>query len=196
LTPSTWRASELAGRAAHEPGARLAEAHRQAAAYWQWREWVWPQDDAAGVHDLLGARYQLLQAGDTEDASQVTERAVSQLHTWGAWDQEASLVHDTLARLPADSPRQAVWIHQLGRLAQERGDYDEAARQHQRALDTFERLGDHAKAAASYHNLGILAQLGGDYDEAARQYQSVPSASKSSSATRPADTPPRSWLTY
>ena len=54
---------------------------------------------------------------------EVTEQAVSQLHTWGAWDQEASLIHDTLARLPADSPRQAAWIHQLGILAQARGDY-------------------------------------------------------------------------
>ena len=32
-----WTATELAGRAAREPGQRLAGAHRQAAAYWQWR---------------------------------------------------------------------------------------------------------------------------------------------------------------
>ena len=72
---------------------------------------VWPQDRAADVHDLLEARYHLLQAGDTEDAGQVTERACDQLDTWGAWDQEASLIYDTLARLPADSPRRAAWIH-------------------------------------------------------------------------------------
>ena len=166
-----WTATELAGRAAREPGQQLAGAHRQAAAYWQWRVRVWPQDKAADVHDLLEARHHLLQAGDTEDAGQVTEWAVSQLHTWGAWDQEASLIHDTLARLPADSPRQAAWIHQLGTLAQARGDYDEAARQYQRALDIDERLGDQAGMATSYHQLGMLAQDRGDYDEAARQYQ-------------------------
>jgi tetratricopeptide (TPR) repeat protein len=56
-------------------------------------------------------------------------------------------------------------------LAQARGDYDDAIRQYQRALDIFERLGDQDGMAGSYHQLGILAQARGDYDEAARQYQ-------------------------
>lgn len=75
-----WTATELAGRAARQPGSRLAEAHRQAAAYWRWRVRVWPQDEAADVHDLLEARHYLLQAGDTEDAAQVSELACLQLH--------------------------------------------------------------------------------------------------------------------
>jgi tetratricopeptide (TPR) repeat protein len=166
-----WTATALAGRAAREPGSRLAGANRQAAAYWQWRYRLWPQDAAADVHDLLEARHHLLQAGDIEDAGQVTELAVDRLHTWGAWDQEASLIHDTLARLPAGSPGKASLIHRLGLLAQGRGDYDEAARQYQRSLDIEERLGDQAGMATSYGQLGILAQLRGDYDEAARQYQ-------------------------
>jgi hypothetical protein len=130
-----WTANELAGRAAGEPGPRLPGAHRQAAAYWRWRVRVWPQDQAADVHDLLEARHHLLQAGDMEEAGQVTEGVCLQLETWGAWDQETALIYDTLARLPADSPRRAAWIHQLGMLAQDRGDYDEAARQYQRSLD-------------------------------------------------------------
>jgi tetratricopeptide (TPR) repeat protein len=166
-----WTATELAGRAARQPGSRLAAAHRQAAAYWQWRVRVWPQDEAADVHDLLEARHHLLQAGDTEDAGEVSESAISQLHTWGAWDQEASLIHDTLARLPADSPRRGAWIHQLGALAQDRGDYDEAARQYQRALEIFGRLGDQDGLTRTYHGLAMVAQDRGDYDEASRQYQ-------------------------
>ena len=58
-------------------------AHRQAAAYWQWRVRVWPQGRAGDVHDLLEARYHLLQASDTDAAGQVTEQAVSQLTDWG-----------------------------------------------------------------------------------------------------------------
>jgi len=168
-----WTATALAARTAREPGQPLAGAHRQAAAYWQWRVQVWPQDLAADVHDLLEARHHLLQAGDTEDAGQVTEQAVIQLYTWGAWDQEASLIHDTLARLPADSPRQASLIFSLGNLARVRGDYDEAARQYQRSLDISERLGNQADVAACYGQLGNLAQDRGDYDEAARQHQRV-----------------------
>ena len=166
-----WTATELAGQAARQADQRLTQAHRQAAAYWRWRIRVWPQDKAADVHDLLEARHHLLESGDTEDAGEVAEQACLQLHTLGAWDQEASLIQDTLARLPADSSRKAAWIHQLGVLAQGRGDYDEAARQYQRALDIFEQLGDHARIATTYHELGVLAQGRGDYDEAARQYQ-------------------------
>jgi tetratricopeptide (TPR) repeat protein len=118
----------------------------------------------------LEARYHLLQAGDAEEAAEVTANAVNQLEDRGAWDQEASLIHDTLARLPADSPRRADWIGQLGNLAYLRGDYDEAARHSQQALDMNERLGNQTGTAAGYHQLGMLAQRSGDYDEAARQY--------------------------
>ena len=52
-----------------------------------------------------------------------------------------------------------------------RGDFDEAARQYQRALNIKERFGDQASLANSYHQLGRLAQDRGDFDEAARQYQ-------------------------
>ena len=166
-----WTATELARRAARQPDKRLAEAHRRAAAYWLWRVRVWPQDEATDVHDLLEGRHHLLEAGYTKEAGRITETICAQFHTWGAWDQETALIHDTLARLPADSPRRAAWIHQLGILAQDRGDYDEAARQQQRALAVKEQLGDQAAVARSYHQLGIAAQKRGDYDEAARQYQ-------------------------
>ena len=157
-----WTATELARRAAREPSQRLAGAHRQAAAYWQWRDRVWPQDEAADVHDLLEARHHLLETGDTEEAGQVTEGICLQLDTWGAWEQEAALIHDTLARLPSGSPRRAAYIHQLGMLAQARGDYVEAARQYQRSLDISERLGDQAGMATTYSQLGNLgADRGG-----------------------------------
>jgi tetratricopeptide (TPR) repeat protein len=45
---------------------------------------------------------------------------------------------------------------QLGVLAQDRGDYAEAARQYQRALDIKGRLGDQAGMATSYRQLGNL----------------------------------------
>ena len=166
-----WTATELAGRAARESSRRLAEAHRLAASYWQWRVRVSLQDQVADANDLLEARHHLLEADDIDEAGKVTEEVCDRLHTWGAWDQEASLIYDILARLPADSPRQAVWIHSLGVLAYDRGDYDEAARQYQRSLDIDARFGNQIGVAISYHNLGALAQERGDYDEAARQYQ-------------------------
>ena len=50
----------------------------------------------------------------------------------------------------------ATSYHQLGRLAQLRGDYEEAARQYQRSLDIEERLGNQAGMATSYSQLGFL----------------------------------------
>ena len=166
-----WTATELAARPARQRRSRLIPAHQQAAAYWQWRERAWPKDRAANVHDLLEARYHLLEAGDTEGAIEVTDQVLRQLHTWGAWDQEASLIHEMLARLPADSADRAMYAGLLGNLARSRGDYDEAARQYQRALDIHERLGDQAGIADGHHGLGNIASLHGDYDEAARRYQ-------------------------
>jgi tetratricopeptide (TPR) repeat protein len=166
-----WTAAELARRASHKPGLQLTEAHRQAAAYWQWREKVWPPEETVGVHDLLEARYHLIQAGDIEGAGHVTEQACTQLHTWGALDQETSLVRDMLARLPAESSRQGAWIHQLGVLAAARGDYNEAERHYQRALDINKRLGNEIGIAATHHQLGVVALHRRDYDDAERQYQ-------------------------
>ena len=45
---------------------------------------------------------------------------------------------------------------QLGVLAQERGDYDEAARQYQRSMDISERIGNQASLATAYSQFGIL----------------------------------------
>ena len=56
----------------------------------------------------------------------------------------------------------AVSYHQLGTIAQDRGDYDEATRQYQRAIDISERLGDQAGMATTCSQLGILeAERGG-----------------------------------
>ena len=61
-----------------------------------------------------------------------------------------------------DQAGMASSYHQLGILAQDRGDYDEAARQYQRSLDINERLGNQAGMATSYSQLGNLgADRGG-----------------------------------
>jgi tetratricopeptide (TPR) repeat protein len=132
---------------------------------------VWPQDRAADVHDLLEARHHLLQAGNIGDADQITAAICSQLETSGAWDQESSLIHDTLSRLPADSSNQADWMLRLSILADRQGDNAEANRQTQRAFNIYERVGNQRGMAGAYHMLGIISEGRGDYDEAARQYQ-------------------------
>jgi tetratricopeptide (TPR) repeat protein len=147
------------------------DAHQAAAAYRQWRVDAWPQDTTADLHDRSEARYHLIAAGMLDEANTLTEHICRQLDDWGAWDQETSLIHDTLRWLPTDSPRQRAHIHQLGVLAQYRGDYPEAERRYQQALTIDEGLGDQAGMAIGYHQLGMLAQYRGDYPEAERLYQ-------------------------
>jgi tetratricopeptide (TPR) repeat protein len=162
-----WTASELERRWGPEA---LLDAHQRAAAYWRWRVEVWPQQEAADVHDLLEARHHLLSAGDIDEVSEVTEHACQRLHTWGAWDHEAALANDTLRLLPPDHPRRPVWLGALGVLASERGDPAGAQHRYRQALDLFERLGDRAGAAAAHSALGILARDSGDLAEAERRY--------------------------
>jgi tetratricopeptide (TPR) repeat protein len=162
-----WTAHQLVGRAGNE----LARAHRQAAAYWMWRVLVWPQGPSAHVHDLKEARYHFLQAGNIDQASEVTEAICARLHALGDWDQETGFVRDIIARLPAASPRHATWMRRLGELARIRGNYADAATQYQRALAITELSDDQASTAATHLSLGVLAHAKGDYNEADRQYQ-------------------------
>ena len=164
-----WTATELAARASRGHDPRLVKAHRHAADYWQWRAQVWPQDPALDLHDRLEARHHLQAAGDIEKATQVADSICEQLHTWGAWDEESSIILDTMARLPGDSPLRRHWAYYGGRLAQNRGDYAEAEREYQRALDINERIGNEAGISSSHHNLGVIANLRGDYAQAERQ---------------------------
>ena len=55
--------------------------------------------------------------------------------------------------------------HQLGRVAQERRDFEEAERWYQRSLEVSERLGDEHGAAGTYGQLGIIAGLQERYIE-------------------------------
>jgi hypothetical protein len=63
----------------------------------------------------------------------------------------------------------ASGYHQLGMLAEGRGDYGEAERQYRRALEISERTGDPDGMSITYSQLGILAHRRGDYGEAERQ---------------------------
>ena len=50
---------------------------------------------------------------------------------------------------------------QLGTVAYDRGDYDEAARQYQRSLGIRERIGDQVGMARNYSQLGTLEEKRG-----------------------------------
>ncbi|MGX1907500.1 tetratricopeptide repeat protein [Streptomyces phaeochromogenes] len=163
-----WTADALRQRTDPET---LKAAHRRAAAYWQWRVNVWPQSRAADITQLIEVRHHHHEAGDLDQADAVTQYVCSQLHTWGAWDWERRLVEETLTWVPARSGPAAAYIHQLGMIAESRGDYGEAEERYRASLTIKEELGDRFGIATSYHQLGMIAQLRGDYGEAEERYR-------------------------
>jgi len=152
-------------------GDEVTSAHRRAAEYWQWRAAAWPQDRYADLHDMLEGRHHLHEAGDNDQAGALTEVVCAQLHAWGELDHEGALIQETLAWLPARSPLRAAWIHEIGKIAQVRGNHVEAERRYQQSLEISASLGDAAAVSRSQHRLGILAQARGDYAEAEHLYQ-------------------------
>jgi tetratricopeptide (TPR) repeat protein len=186
-----WLASELhrllaaAGRSAD-----LTDAHRRAAQYWQWRSAAWPQGRRADMHDLLEARHHLFDAGDSDQASVLTEAVCAQLHAWGDLGREAALIQETLDRLPTRSAGRAAWIHELGRIAEVRGDHGDAERLYQQALDIFATAGDRTGVSRSYHSLGVLAQAKGDYAKAEHRYLQSAEAAEQPAARAAAPSSP------
>ncbi|MFD3621071.1 tetratricopeptide repeat protein [Streptomyces sp. NPDC058676] len=168
LTVHHWTAAALRRRAHPDT---LNAAHRRAAAYWQWRVNVRPQSRTDDITQLIEARHHHHQAGDLDQAETITWQVCSQLHTLGAWDWQLHLLEETLTWLPTRSRSAAAYIHQLGIIAQKRGDYAQAEERYRAALTILEELGDRSGIASSYHQLGIIAELRGDYAQAEERYR-------------------------
>ncbi|MHB9860959.1 tetratricopeptide repeat protein [Streptomyces sp. YIM S03343] len=168
LTVHHWTADALRRRAHPDT---LKTAHQRAAAYWRWRVNVCPQPLTDDITQLIEARHHHHQAGDLDQADSVTQHVCLQLHTWGAWDWEQQLTEETLTWLPPRSHPAAAYIHQLGIIAQRRGDYQEAEERYRASLTIKEELGDRSGIAGSYHQLGMIAQRRGDYQQAEERYR-------------------------
>ncbi|GAA4308014.1 hypothetical protein GCM10023086_26750 [Streptomyces venetus] len=163
-----WTADALRGRAHHDT---LKAAHQRAAAYWQWRVNLRAQPPTDDIKQLIEARHHHHQASDLDQANAVTAWVCTQLHTWGAWDWEQHLVEESLTWVPDRSGSAASYIHQLGIIAQERGDYQQAEEHYRASLTISEELGDRSGIADSYHQFGIIAQERGDYQQAEGHYR-------------------------
>ena len=72
---------------------------------------------------------------------------------------------ETFERI-GDQAGMSASYHQLGILAQLRGDYDTAKPLYHRALEIFKRIGDQAGIATSYAVLGGLSEALGNLDQA------------------------------
>jgi len=72
---------------------------------------------------------------------------------------------------PEAEPKIAVCYHQLGRIAEERQQFDVAEQWYRKALEIKERLGLERDAATVYHQLGRIAQERQQFDVAEQWYR-------------------------
>ena len=145
--------------------------HRRAAAYWMWHYRTTAQSREADVDDLMECYAHFGEAGNVKQSDNAAQTAASILNRIGRWDDEWKLANRQIQNTHLNKDQQAAWHHNLGVLAQARGDYDTAHNLYQQALAIFEELGNRAGMATTYHQLGVLAQARGDYDTAHNLYQ-------------------------
>jgi hypothetical protein len=127
----------------------------------------------AHLAGLLDARQRLLDVHDTDAASRLSEVICARLRDQGDLAQAAALGQATLEAMPSPSVAAARWLHELGTIAQLRGDDGQAQNRHMRAVQMFAEVGDAAGVARGYDSLGALAQAQGDYQQAERYYQAA-----------------------
>jgi tetratricopeptide (TPR) repeat protein len=179
-----WTASALLSR---NPVVR--EAHRRAARHWRWRIdrfFQSPQDDTV---QLLEARRHYYEAGDIDQAVEVTEIICSQLNAQGAYHREEQLLHEVLGWFPEGCQAAAKYMLQLAQIASLCGDFDNAQRWLEKAASIFDDAKDFESKAGIYHELGILAQKRGAYYEALDWYEKSLQTSQSLASTRSGEKP-------
>ena len=135
-----WTASAMErqeGSAAETAEGDKTERHRRAAAYWLWHYQATSQSREADVEDLLECHVHFGEAGDVDQSDAAAQQAASILDRIGRWDDERKLVNRQLQDTRLSKSRQATWHHQLGVLAQARGDYDTAHDRYQQALTIY-----------------------------------------------------------
>jgi len=147
-----------------------ADAHHRAARYWRWRVDVLPQSEQDDLDDVIEARHHHHAAGEHAAALELSDHAILQLQTWGQYGHVSELCRQTLDWVPAGSAKAVGYIHELGIVAQLRGNYDTAEQRYTQSVAINERLGNQAGLAAGYHQLGMLSRLRGDYHVAEQRY--------------------------
>jgi tetratricopeptide (TPR) repeat protein len=87
--------------------------------------------------------------------------------------KKAVEIHELLTTVEERQKRlwQATDYHQLGIVAQELREFEQARKDYQQALQIKIEFGDRYSQASTYHQLGIVAQDLREYDQARKDYQ-------------------------
>jgi tetratricopeptide (TPR) repeat protein len=109
------------------------------------------------VLDQLALRY--LEAQRYQESRQTYEKVLQVF-------EEANFITEQ-----QKAPLQASTYHQLGAVAQELREFDEARANYQQAIQIYVEFNDRYSQARTYHNLGMVAEELREFDEARANYQ-------------------------
>ncbi len=167
LDSSHWNQAEAIARAFHyhwEARGLYVEARG-----WVDRARLCLEDPDGALPDLttpLGALWLLFVVSEAN-----RQQAAGQLD---AAEATHAQIRDTLLGQPTSSQQRAhlaTSYHQLGMIAQNRGQWDKAEDWYQQSLTINEELGDRPGMATTYHQLGRIAQDRGQWDKTEDWYQ-------------------------
>ncbi len=144
----------------------LAEAHRRAAAYYEWRADIWPD----AVADLLEARHHHQEIGEREQAAAATVRAAAILFRRGAFSFLRRLCGETLPDVAEDADLSCDLLHWQSRAAQAQGELGAADRLGREALTRAGQMEDTRWIAICHERLADIAAERSEYDTAWRAY--------------------------
>jgi len=126
--------------------------------------WAVSRQDSATGEEKKNAALMVLQFMSSLD---------SFLDTRGYWNEYGISLHQAVesAVVLGDRRELAVWVHNIGIHAQNRGNYSEARKLYQQSMKTNQELGDKSGVSKSMLMMGMLAKKTGEYDEARKLYQ-------------------------
>jgi tetratricopeptide (TPR) repeat protein len=126
-------------------------------------------DGRLSAFNYLEAWRYAAEPGDGSLMATLAGMAFHQLACMGLWETARAVLVASVAA--TTEHERAALLHDLGLLAQERGDMATARRHYEESLKIKRELADHASIAQSLHQLGALAQEQGDYAEAQPLYE-------------------------
>lgn len=141
--------------------------HLQAAQYF---ENLKDEEGKIDLYDLIEARWHYLQAGEWDEAAEITfslEEYLT-LHGFPQWSMEL------LQELKVDQlneTNQMVTYGQIGKLFINFGEYEKALDLYNSAYEIAQKNNDLKNSAVALHQVGMIYVNKGDYDEALKQYQ-------------------------
>jgi len=145
----------------------ISNYHLQAAQYF---ENLKDKSEKINLNDAIEARWHYIQAGEWNQAAEITFSLDTYLTAHGLPQRSLDLVQE-LTTYDIDDMHRLVTYGRMGNLYQDFGDYDLSMKYHKKAYDIAQKMNDLKHTFTSLHQIGMIYEEKGDYEEALKHYR-------------------------